>query len=201
MNGTLYVMAAIAPPAADAAPVNPWATLLGSVLPLLAAAIIGYVLGILRDASKANADREARHQDQVLEAATGLLSTTMKMQKAAAKVADEREAVQHLEIDFPLGSVDREATLAEAKTNLVATVNDLLDAIELANPHVLRINILAPSLGELANNVVVSASNPEAADGTDNARGLQADFMEANQAFTDAVRAYLKVSSRRRHSR
>lgn len=183
----------LAQAAAPTVPATPLASLLGGVLPVLAGAVIGYVLGILRDANKAKADREARHQDQVLEAAAELLATTEQVQKAAAHLFFKDAAASRAEKKYPDKSLDltdqREKTTHEF---MVATVA-LVDATALTKPHRLRISILAPNMEALADAAVQTASHPGVAGGTKAAKDLQAEYTQATQQFTSAIRAYLKV--------
>ena len=191
------MLAQASAPAADAAPDNPLASLLGGVLPVLAGAVIGYVLGILRDASKAKADREARHQDQVLEAAAGLLATTVQVQKAAANVFFKDAAASRAQMDFPDDSLDLKGQRERTTKEFWAATVALSDATELTKPHALRISILAPSLEDLANKVVQAASQPGAVAGTAKAKELRAEYAQATSELTSKVRTYLKVKAKR----
>lgn len=199
MNGTLNLLAAIATPAA---PADPWTSPLGGLPALVAGGVIGYLLGILRDASKAKSERLAKHHDEVLEAATGLLVTTGQVQRAAAMLFYKNAAANNAERKFPKGSLDLENELKKTGEEFWVAASDLAVATELTKPHALRISILAPSMEALTDKVVEVASNPGIAGGTARARELQAEYAAATREFTSAIRTYLKVPSLRRvHNR
>ncbi|MFL4475552.1 hypothetical protein ACIPVK_16265 [Paeniglutamicibacter sp. MACA_103] len=210
------MLAQAAAPAADAAPANPLAALLGGVLPL-ATGVIGYLVGFLRDANRAKADREARHQEQVLEAAIELLGSTAQLQKSAAIVFAKMEATNQFNPEFGDWSEEQKEKLLAANAAfydvvhqeerksadraLYVAMDGLMSTRELTKPHALRISILAPSMESLANEMVNAASHPGASEETDTAKNLQAEYAVAREAFANAVRSYLKVPTRGRSFR
>lgn len=192
MNETLYVLAETA---ANPAPVSPWATLLGGVLPVLAGAIIGYVLGILRDASKAKADREARHQEEVLNAATGLLETAGRAKEVAALLADKGRAHAQADEQYPGSTPRMRAERDKAKEDFHAERDRFHEAVEAIQPHALRITILAPSMAILADEIVETASDLRHNSPGERSAHIRASYEESRQEFTAMVRAYLKVKA------
>lgn len=163
---------------------------LSAALPVAFGAAIGYVFGTMRDWSKSKAERSARYQDQVLEAASGLLSSTHTIVSAATELG--------------LATTDHEwhpegTSEAEAEDHKIfLAMTRLSEALEGAKPHTLRISILAPHLATLADKVVETASYSEIGTGSDTSIELLENHAKATEDFTDAVRAYLKVP-RRKH--
>ncbi|WP_413543163.1 hypothetical protein [Citricoccus nitrophenolicus] len=168
---------------------------LGDVLPALAGAAIGYLFGTMRDWSKTKAERRARHQDQILEAATGVLTSVSKLQQSALSFAKSRSRAT-LE-KYPPG-----ASLPDMATDELFTRFNGRDQMRAEiMPHRLRLRILAPNLDELAQNLIDSARFPVLVQSGFMADVARKEFHAANDAFDDAVRAYLKVPNGGRQGR
>lgn len=185
MNGTLHVLAAIAAPAADAAPANPLASLLGGVLPVLAGAVIGYVLGILRDASKAKADREARHQDQILEASAEALGAATSLAKARMGLA---QTIWEMTSGRAESSAEYRALLEERRQEAFQKIS----TYELAaQPHLMKLAILAPKLDSAVSDLMASTGLP----GNDPKawKRNRDEHVEASIVFVAIVRMFLKL--------
>ncbi|WP_404289209.1 hypothetical protein [Glutamicibacter arilaitensis] len=194
-----YILIASAAAASNTGLANLWEPLL-NVLPVFAGAVIGYFFGLLRDANRTKAERMARHQDQVLEAATELLGAATKLQYAAGSVLFKGNAADKASEEFPDGSLDLLDKRENTTRDFLRAFRAFTEAEDLTKPYVLRISILAPHLEEFAKNVITSAAHPEAAAGTENAREIQSIYAEATEDFIAAVRTYLSVPKLHRRS-
>lgn len=79
MIEALSALAPIAQASLDTEAANDWAPLLTGVVPGIVGAAIGYLFGTMRDWNRNKADRRAKHQDEVLAAATEILASVSKL--------------------------------------------------------------------------------------------------------------------------
>lgn len=193
MNGTLYVLAAIAPPVADAAaPATPWAPLMG-VLPVLAGAVIGYVFGFLRDQGQAKIDRQARHRDEVLAASSQILAAATIIRDAdkageriLATIVDQPEKIQtHGSRLWDQATVENER-IQEARLG--------------AHLAVMKMRVITPELYPLVQAVMappwrterLEGPLREGLDGTTYLSERIGNPEDAMDALADGVTRYLK---------
>lgn len=167
--------------------------LVAVAFPILLAAIIGYVLGVLRDASKANAERKARHQDAVLEASAQVLDASATLAKTHQSLA---YTVWEMVQDRQRENREYREHLEERRQEAFA---DLREATAAAQPHLMKLSILAPGLDKMASHMLFAArrSGNDTEAWTEQAEA----HAEDTRAFQTAVQEHLRITgpkSRRR---
>lgn len=171
------------------------------VLIALLAAAIGYGFGLLRDANRARTEREARYQDEVLTAASELLLKCQAAEQAAGSHRSLMPVYADLTAKAKTDPSMREKT--DELLDLIVNSNRTLGAsMTAAQPHRLKLAILAPALEEDVQRLMEAATSmhvslPEEGPSDDEQRQA---YNDATEVFTDKVRQFLQVPQRTRRT-
>lgn len=166
---------------------NQWLADLGGnlangVVPVAIGGALGYLFAVRRDSKKAQSERKARYDDEILNASTQLLADARKnaitLRKARQKVDEIRTQRKFAEI-----STERQRELQKSKSELdelnlkLATIYSAIQASKL------KLNVLAPILDESIEELLASSRgefDPEA-------------LRTTTEALVVKVRLHLKV--------
>lgn len=187
MIGELILATAQAPDPTETG--APWKPLL-SVLPVLIGAAIGYLFGLLRDANKAKAERKAGHHDEVLNASVELLTLAQEANDGAQIWPGHKRQMRQL---WESAKTDPHAKKAfdESEGWLKWGAERISESMTVAQPHRLKIQILAPSLYEDAHRLLTVATETEPTDEDAHRK----EYQEAVDTFTAQVRRFLRVKA------
>lgn len=168
--------------------------LLTVAFPIVLAGVFGYVLGLLRDVNKSKADREARHQDAVLEAASALLALCNVSAKASVKFQTSASSKPDLLKDAD--SVPGFRELAQkAEREAGEALTELDEKMREAQPFRLKLRILAPSLTDVITRLIETANSvvrygPPTGGPTNLSMD---DYKNVADEYTAKVQDFLKV--------
>lgn len=195
MNGVLTALAIMA---SNTAPADPLTTSLGTLASVVVGAAIGYLFGLLRDANKTKAEREARHQDAVLEAASALLVLCNDAAKASAKFQTGAGARGTLPEDAD-ANPELSALGKTAEEEAVDAYRALTAKMREAQPHRLKLRILAPSLTDVVTRLIETANSVvRYGPSTGGPTNLSmADYKTVADEFTSKVQDFLNVKQPR----
>lgn len=203
MIGTLYALAEATEKTSEASPDDPWATVLAAFLtfltgvlpalgiPALVGVYLGSVLGQRRDIAKSKAERLAKHHEEVLTATVAILDVAQRANRGAQIWPGHKRVMsQYLEATKMDPNAKRHYEASEGYLEWGAKEIDA--SLKDAQPHWLKLKVLAPSLNDDVGRLLAAAADTKPTTEVDE-DARRTEYLAATEAFTAHAQQYLGV--------